>query len=114
FDGINRRLEVWDEADRDGTLIRWIHDRDPDCEPTICTNTVGRSAGARFPLVAGNLALSEGGFERMGYDVRGQLIYEERQIAGLPLVVRREYDNLSRRIRETYPDEGEVALVYDG
>ena len=113
YDGMNRKVERWDEADRDGTLATLRYDLDPDCPATECTNTPGVLASARYSAMIADM----GGVnvvERIGYDVRGRQVFSGRNFEGLvDLTQRLTYDNSDRIKDITYPDGTTVSRTYD-
>ncbi|MEC9398895.1 MAG: RHS repeat-associated core domain-containing protein, partial [Myxococcota bacterium] len=113
YDGLNRKVERWDEADREGTLATLAYDFDPSCAVTECTNTPGVLATATYTIALGDGWTSQV-TERAGYDVRGQQIFAARDFGGLTdLVTRMAYDNAGRLTSVTHPDGTIIENSYD-
>ncbi|MEZ4431130.1 MAG: SpvB/TcaC N-terminal domain-containing protein [bacterium] len=107
FDGRNRLVEQWDEADRDATLQRVVWDHDPSCDDAVCSNTAGRAVRAEFPGLDGINS------ERLGYDLRGRQTRTERRIEGVPFTFELTYDNADRLVEATFPGGRTLAYHYD-
>jgi RHS repeat-associated protein len=114
YDGLNRIVERWDAADRDGTLTTWEYDFLPtDCELTECTNVAGQLAAIRYALDLGGSS-PEQGMDRFGYDVRRRSVLSARRFGSLSdLVSRVEYDNIDRTIGVVHPDGTSISYTYD-
>ncbi|MBN1946795.1 MAG: hypothetical protein JW797_14065 [Bradymonadales bacterium] len=112
FDGANRRLQRWDGAERDGTLIEWTYDRAADCAPVDCSFTAGQLAGVAYPL-RGLDDPNAVGVERYGYDPRGRQIYDARTLEDFTFETRYALDNMGRLLSTTYPDGREIERRYD-
>ena len=110
YDGDNRLVERWDEADRDKTLIRHFYDVAPSCPAATCSHTEGRFAQVEYPLdgVAGEV-----GRDVAGYDVRGRTILTSRTIERVPFEMRMGYDNSDRLTSVTWPDGRTTVRRYD-
>lgn len=108
YDGVDRLVEQWDDADREGTLRRVIWDHDPDCPADLCGHTAARAARAEFPGLDGARNT-----ERFGYDLRGRRVRAERVIGGVPFVFEAAYDNLDRPVRATLPGGRALEYRYD-
>ncbi len=95
FDGANRIVARWDAADEEGTRSTWRYDLAPTgCAAELCVNPQGRAVEMTWP----------GGYDRMGFDVRGRVIARERQVEGATLRTRLGYDNRDRLVRTEEPD----------
>ena len=110
YDGANRLLRSWSDKDRDASLIEFVYDAPGACDD--CSNVAGRLVETRYPLRSESMA-SEG-FDRSGYDARGQLIHVERELEGYTFAVETEYDNARRVARRQYPDGQVQEWRYDG
>ncbi len=108
YDGQNRLVEQWDDADREGSLHRIIYDVDPDCDAELCTHTAARPARAEFPGVDGAVNL-----ERYGYDLRGRRVRSRHVLQGVPFDFANTYDNADRVIAITYPGGRTLDYRYD-
>ncbi len=106
FDGANRVVSRYDEADRAATERTWAYDRLEGCAE--CTNTGGNLARVTWPGGAG------GGEDRLGYDAQGNGVFTRRTIGGRPFTIRRQYDGLDREIKVTYPGGLGLDRVWDG
>jgi RHS repeat-associated protein len=109
FDGNNRLVKVWNEADEAGTAMVATYDRKVGCAE--CTNTAGYLAAFEYPL--GKEALSPTGAEKRGYDARGRLIFNGYNIEGLEFDITHSIDNVGRKLSTTYPDGQSVSWQYD-
>lgn len=108
FDGANRRIAEWDDADREGTLTQWFYDRAPGCGATECTNATGLLAGSRF-VINGEVVN-----EFYGYDLRQQPVLVRRDLRGIRYEFNSEYDNFGRLVREEMPGGIELDYERDG
>ncbi|MEO1271695.1 MAG: toxin TcdB middle/N-terminal domain-containing protein, partial [Myxococcota bacterium] len=106
YDGLNRLVEKWDAADRDGTLIRWDYDAVQGCD--TCVNSEGLLAQVTYP---GPKGLP--GIDQLGYDARGRLVLSNRQLAGMRFDLQFDYDNAGRLLSTTYPDGQTIPQTYD-
>jgi RHS repeat-associated protein len=115
FDGANRRVARWDDADEAGTKVEWVYDAAPGCPAEQCTNTEGMLAEVRYPgLDLGPDGLSNApGRERTGYDVRGRPVSFERVLEGHAFAQTLRYDNADRLLGATFPDGHEIRRSYD-
>lgn len=105
FDGADRMIAQWDDADRAGTLQQWFYDRAPGCSLSVCSNTAGLAAGTSF-VVDGTTVQ-----EVLGYSPRSEPVFLARDIDGYRYSFSTEYDNAGRSIRDTMP--GGVELAYE-
>ena len=108
YDGLNRVVRKWDEADRDGTLITWLYDVDPDCDPGTCGNTEGKLVTTTWPGLDG-----QRGEDRRGYDVRNRPVYASRAFGGQRFETTFEHDNADRAIAATYPTGRRIENTFD-
>lgn len=108
YDGLNRLVEQWDDADRDGTLERTVWDHDPDCDAAVCSNTAAQPVRVEYRGLGGDID-----FERYGYDVRGRRVRTDRQMEGVPLTFEVAYDNADRAVAVTYPNARTLTYRYD-
>ncbi|MEO1270479.1 MAG: RHS repeat-associated core domain-containing protein, partial [Myxococcota bacterium] len=106
YDGMNRPTAIYDEADRDGTLIANIYDVAPSC--AACSNTEGKLAIATYPGPDGQL-----GVERFGYDLRDRAIYASRHLNGFTFEFTTAWDNVSRATEVTYPGGRTISRTFD-
>jgi RHS repeat-associated protein len=109
FDGDNRLRKVWDESDEAGSAMSATYDKLTGCAD--CTNVVGRLARTEYPL--GKDALTPTGARQVGYDTRGNTVFEASQIEGHEFVVRHAIDNEGRKLQTTYPDGQVVSWQHD-
>ena len=109
YDGLNRKVRAWDEADPEGTAIRWRYDADPSCDPETCTHTEGKLVTVTWPGPGDVQAV-----ERSGYDLRGRTLVTSRELAGVPFITRAEHDNVDRRLTTTWPNGERLRYRYDG
>jgi len=108
YDGMNRLIKKWDDADEAGTLITWTWDHDDDCDPTLCSNTEGRAVSVTWPGPGGVLAS-----DRMGYDLRERAIYRARTLMGHTFEQRTTWDNADRVLSVTHPDGTVLTNTWD-
>ncbi|MEQ8565133.1 MAG: toxin TcdB middle/N-terminal domain-containing protein [Deltaproteobacteria bacterium] len=114
YDGLNRIVERWDDANRDGSLVTWSYDRLPsDCDRTECTNLAGELAALRYPV-----ALVDGtrveGQDRFGYDVQRRNVFAGRRIGTIAdLSNRTRFDHRDRVVSRTFADGTELTYTYD-
>jgi RHS repeat-associated protein len=101
YDGANRLVARWDDADRDGTITSAIYDVDPACAQ--CSNGAGRLVGLSHPA----------GKDSLGYDVRGRTVYRARKLDGFTFATSNSYDDRDRLTSITYPDGRALQRSYD-
>ena len=106
YDGANRKVASFDEADEQGTRIEWTYDFDPDCTP--CTNAESRMASVSYPGLDGQAA-----FERAGYDLRGRATRTSRVLQGVSFDFLATYDNANRLLVATQPSGQNIEVEYD-
>ena len=109
YDGDNRLTEIWDEDDREGTLVQNRYDTAGSCPLDQCTNAAGALVLTSYPLDDG-----QQGEDRRGFDLRGKGIFFGRVLDGHLFEIRSEFDNLGRVKKNVYPDGREVTFVQDG
>ena len=109
YDGANRLIETWDEADKEGTLISYHYDTVPeDCEITECTNPANRLAKISYPTPFGQ------GSDRVGYDSRQRIVFQGRQFGDvLDMTTKTTFDNRGRITKVDYSDGTSLESVYD-
>lgn len=112
YDGANRTIEMWDDADRDGSLVEFNWDRSADCEPAVCTNLPGRPAGVQYPLAIDDDVVVGG--DQFGYDPRGNRLYQSTTLEDVTFETRTAYDNVDRVFETTMPDGTRIGHGYDG
>ncbi|WP_428268013.1 RHS repeat-associated core domain-containing protein, partial [Haliangium sp.] len=112
YDGANRPVELWDEGDREGSLVRYRYDRAEVCSDRRCTNVEGKLAEVLYPVELGDGPTI--GRDQFGFDVRGRPVYQARILFGHEFVIERSFDNAGRLVRELYPDGQELSRSYDG
>ncbi len=108
FDGLNRMTAQYDAADREGTLIEYKRDFDPDCDELLCTNAEGVVTSVSYPGPDGQRA-----FEYTGLDLRGRPVIKRRVIAGLSLDTELRYDDANRLKEVVYPDGQVISRSHD-
>ena len=108
FDGDNRPVARWDEAEPDKTRIAWRYDTPERCPPTECTFTEGMIAEVRYPLPGGEV-----GEDHFGYDVRSRSVMAARVLEGFRTTQARTWDNVDRLTATTYPDGTTLTYQYD-
>ncbi len=108
YDGQNRLVEQWDEADREGSLHRFVYDVDPSCDAELCTHTAARPVRGEFPGLAGT------NVEHYGYDLRGRRVRTRRVLEGVPFDLEVTFDNVDRTVATTYPNGRTLEYTYDG
>lgn len=113
YDGADRLIERWNDADRDGTLVTWAYDVAGDCAVTECTQLANRLARVTYPLRDADGSVSAGS-RRYGYDSRGRKIFEATQWGELSLPSTMTYDNQDRMTKLVHPDTFELDVTYDG
>lgn len=106
YDGLNRQVASWDEADEAGTKITWAYDYLAGC--ALCTFGEDKVVEMSWPDGAGGR-----GVDRLGYDQRGRAVWNERQIEGYAFGSTLAYDNADRVVRSVWPDGQVLAQVYD-
>ncbi|MEO1270284.1 MAG: RHS repeat-associated core domain-containing protein [Myxococcota bacterium] len=109
YDGMNRRVAQWDDADPESTRVRWFYDVAPDCDAALCTHTAGVLAQIDYPLLDGDR-----GRDFMGFDPRGRAMYTARRLERVVFEMRMTHDNADRVITTTYPDGQTLTYAYDG
>ena len=117
YDGANRPLATWDEADRQGTEVRFRYDFGGSCAPTDCTHAEGQAIEISYPLdpeVVARLGGEARGVDHRGFDSRGQAIYDARTIGRARLATHYELDNAGRLTATIYPDGRRLERTYDG
>ena len=109
YDGANRLIETWDEADREGTLISYHYDTVPeDCDITECTNPANRLAQITYPTPFGQ------GSDRVGYDSRQRIVFQGRQFGDvLDMTTKTTFDNRGRIIKVDHSDGTSLENIYD-
>lgn len=113
YDGADRLVARWDEADKEGTLVTWSYDVAGDCPVTECTQLANRLAQVTFPLRDADGNVSSGS-NRFGYDIRGRRVFAARSYGDLSLPMGMTYDNQDRVVKTTSPDGFETSRAYDG
>lgn len=108
YDGAGRLLRVFDEDDPAGSYYEISWDLDEDCPSVVCTNTANRIVGVRYPTPDGI------GEDWAGYNPRGDVTLQRRNIGDVTLERTREYDNLGRMTRDTLPGGFVIEPSYDG
>ncbi|MEL6182947.1 MAG: RHS repeat domain-containing protein, partial [Myxococcota bacterium] len=108
YDGMNRPVAVYDEADREGTVINTFYDATSGCESSFCSNGEGQTVLMTYPGVG-----DEPIVERFGYDLRGRLVVSSRLLKGYDFVLNNSYDNADRLLNITYPDGRSIDYQYD-
>ena len=102
YDGANRLVERWDDADRDATLVTWSYDVAGECPATRCTQLANRLVGATW-----SIRDAEGGqvpgHRYYGYDARGRAIYEGVLFGDIALEAHTTYDNADRVTGMSHP-----------
>ena len=117
YDGANRVLGYWDAADPEGTAVRFRYDFGGDCAAGDCTNGEGHAIEISYPLdpvLVERLGGAGRGVDHLGFDTRGQRIYEARQLARVRLVTERVFDNAGRQVATIYPDGRRLDSHLDG
>ncbi len=117
YDGANRPVAVWDPADPDGTTVRTIYDFGGSCAASDCANAEGQAIEIAYPLdpvLVARLGGDATGVDHMGFDTRGQRVYEDRAIGRARLVTRRVFDNAGRVVTRVHPDGRRLDTAYDG
>lgn len=107
YDGRNRLVEQWDDADREGTRERLVWDHDPACDAETCSNTAARPVRAEFPGLDGINS------ERFGYDLRGNQTRVERTLEGVAFTFDLRHDNVDRLVAATFPGGRTLNYRYD-
>ncbi|HWA72744.1 MAG TPA: toxin TcdB middle/N-terminal domain-containing protein [Polyangiaceae bacterium] len=105
YDEANRLVQQW-ERGKPKTAIKYTYDRLDDCER--CTHLEGQFARVTFPLEA------EQGEDLMGYDARGQVVYNRRKLDGHTFELSTELDNLGRVVARVYPTGTRIERQIDG
>ncbi|MEL6178368.1 MAG: toxin TcdB middle/N-terminal domain-containing protein, partial [Myxococcota bacterium] len=108
YDGMNRLIRTWDEADPEGTSIRWTYDRSSNCDRNTCANAEGKLVLVTYPGPGGQQAV-----DRVGYDLRGRMAYTSRTLAGFPFEFTMNYDSADRLVATTYPDSEVIENTWD-
>lgn len=98
YDGLNRIVAKYDEADRDGTLIDFRYDYPRECPEDVCTFAEAKLVEMSFPGLAGRNK------EWIGYDARGNVARRVRVIDGVEFAFEFAFDNADRVTSITYPD----------
>ncbi len=109
YDGDNRLTEIWEEGNREATLVTNLYDTPGSCPLDQCTNVAGYLAKTTYPLDNG-----QQGEDRHGFDLRGKGIFFGRVLDGHLFEIQSEYDNLGRPSKNTYPDGREITFDLDG
>ena len=112
YDGANRPIERWDEADREGTSIRYRYDSAGVCSTQRCTNVEGKLAEVLYPVELGDGPTV--GRDQFGFDTRGRAVYQARVLFGHEFATERSFDNADRLLRTLYPDGQALESSYDG
>lgn len=108
YDGQNRLVEQWDDADREGTRQRLVWDHDATCDADTCSNTAARPVRAEHPGLDGAI-----NSERFGYDLRGRQTRVERVMQGISLAFDLQHDNADRLVAATFPGGRTLDYRYD-
>jgi RHS repeat-associated protein len=109
YDELSRKVEEWDEADREGTLAELFYDEHPDCGAMECGNGAGLTVGSRYQTPdLGEVV------DAIGYDERGRPTFTRRTVRGKSFLSEMRLDNIGRLIGETFPDGREVEYTLDG
>ncbi|MEO1273629.1 MAG: hypothetical protein AAFX99_36560, partial [Myxococcota bacterium] len=108
YDGANRLVAKWDNADESGTRIEWTYDDDPNCRREVCTNTEGQVASITYPGLGGTRFA-----DAFGFDVRGRPILQSRTFDNATFDMLTRYDNANRAIAVTFPDGTLLERQYD-
>ncbi|MEL6185460.1 MAG: RHS repeat-associated core domain-containing protein, partial [Myxococcota bacterium] len=103
YDGLNRKTEIFDVRDRDGTLISMGYDRSEGCDASLCQNGAGYMVLKRYP----------GGADFLGRDVRRRPFSLVRVIEGRTDTLGSRHDNADRLIERIYPDGRNLTYEYD-
>jgi len=106
WDGMNRRVATWDDADPDATRITWRYDADPACPD--CTHGEGRAVTVTWPGPDGQPAT-----DHLGYDLRERAVFNARTLAGATYTFTTAFDNVDRITAITYPDGSVIEQLYD-
>ncbi|MCA9515495.1 MAG: VCBS repeat-containing protein [Myxococcales bacterium] len=110
FDGLNRRVALWDPADPEASEVRWRYDDAPGCDPGQCTNLEGQLASVTYPLAG----LAGGSGEDLaGYDTRGRQVFSARTLAGARFEIRASFDDADRLLATTFPDGRVISRTLD-
>lgn len=112
YDGANRPLARWDDADPEGTQIRYRYDRADICSAQRCTSVEGKLAEVLYPIELGDGPTI--GRDQFGFDARGRPVYQARVLFGHEFAIERSFDNADRLVRAVYPDGQELTHSYDG
>lgn len=105
YDELSRRIEEWNDADRAGTLVRWVYDLDPGCAD--CPNQAGKLVATEYETPFGVVR------ESFEFDARGNLIALVQDAQGAELRVEYAFDNADRLVSTTYPDGRTIANTLD-
>jgi RHS repeat-associated protein len=108
WDGTNRLVAEWAEADETGTRIVRTWDRRGACAADRCTNVAGHLASVAYPVEAGT------GSERYGYTLRGKVSYLGQNIGGRLLESRTLYDGADRAAGNVFPTGRQIDVTLDG
>ncbi|MEC9439604.1 MAG: SpvB/TcaC N-terminal domain-containing protein [Myxococcota bacterium] len=108
YDGLNRRIAHWDEADEANTRITWSYDQAGDCAITDCTNVAGRLARIQYPLLENKV-----GSTSLGYDSRGREVKVVKRWDELEFVTDTSYNNVSIPTSVVYPDGQKIETTFD-
>jgi len=104
YDGANRITAHYVEGDDAATRRTWAYDFLMGC--TECTNAGAETVSVSWPG-------AWGGGDRFGYDPKGNLVYNQRTIAGVNFVIRRRYDGADREVGVNYPGGLAIDATYD-
>jgi len=109
YDGGNRRVEFWDAADKEGTLVSYHYDTVPEgCELVECTNPANRLAMVTYPTLFGQ------GSDRIGYDARQRIVFQGRRLGdAIDMQTKITLDNLDRASKVTFSDGSSLEREYD-
>ncbi|MEL6181332.1 MAG: RHS repeat-associated core domain-containing protein, partial [Myxococcota bacterium] len=109
FDGVNRAIAIYDEANPTETRIETQFDVASSCDPSVCTHTANRVASVAYPGLDGERAE-----ERFGYDNRGRSSVYVHHLKGVAFEFRMAYDNAGRLTATTYPGGRTIERSFDG
>jgi RHS repeat-associated protein len=109
FDGVNRPVAQWDEADEAGTRVERTYDRPGDCPPSTCSNVAAKPVRVSYPLGDGRM-----GADVHGYTARGLEAQTERSLDGRVFRFATAHDHADRVVGNTYPDGRTIAIELDG
>lgn len=105
YDGANRRVASYVEGNEAATRRTWTFDFLQGC--VECTNAGGELVSTSWP------GSEWGGSDRLGYDPKGNLVYNRRTIGSTDFVVRRRYDGADRQVGITFPAGLAIDRTFD-